>query len=129
MKIDGLFLQEMYQFLVLQKYSCWSVKPVLRIIKNFAHSAKWHILLNNYTFLDVNHRIRTESRKAEFFVFIEYLQRNNKVFKNIKTFKNINSKINVQLQNYCFLKFQFFVTAYLLPRKLMGFFQWFIHNY
>lgn len=46
--------------------SCRSVKSVIRIIKNFAQSAKWHILLNNYTFLDVNHRIRTESGEAEF---------------------------------------------------------------
>lgn len=38
----------------------------MRIIKNFAYFAKWYILLNNDTFLDINHRIRTESREAEF---------------------------------------------------------------
>lgn len=53
-------------FGIAEIHSCQSVKPVIRIIKNFAHSAKWHILLNNYSFLDVSHRIRTESREAEF---------------------------------------------------------------
>lgn len=41
-------------FGITEIHSCQSVKPVIRIIKNFAHSAKWHILLNNYSFLGVS---------------------------------------------------------------------------
>lgn len=63
---------------------------------------------------DVNHIIRTESREAEFnFEFHRVSSNNDKVFKDTKTFKNVNSKLN-----YCFLKLQFYVTAYLLHPKL-----------
>lgn len=74
---------------------------------------------------DVNHIIRTESREAEFnFEFHRVSSNNDKVFKDTKTFKNVNSKLN-----YCFLKLQFYVTAYLLHPKLSILFHCFMNFY